>query len=100
MRKNIFMPAVASLALIAGPSFGYEGSNGSTYIATQNAHGAALKSANETIYLGKDCDALSDKEEQGTWAWANGGFVIEFPTRRIGFARQDQPVDVGYDCQM
>jgi len=46
MRKNTFMLAVASLALIAGSSFGYEGSDGSTYIATQNAHGAALKSAN------------------------------------------------------
>jgi len=52
MRKNIFMLAFASRALIAGPSFGCEGSNGSTYTATQKAHGAALKSANETIYLG------------------------------------------------
>jgi hypothetical protein len=100
MRKNIFMLAVASLALIAGSSFGYEGSDGSTYIATQNAYGAALKSANEAIYLDKDCDALSGKEEQGIWAWANGGFVIEIPTRRIEFVRQDQPVDGGYDCQM
>ena len=52
MRKNIFMLTVTSLDLIAGPSFGCEGSNGSTYTATQKAHGAALKSANETIYLG------------------------------------------------
>lgn len=100
MRKNIFMLTVTSLDLIAGPSFGCEGSNGSTYTATQKAHGATLESANETIYLGKDCDALSDKEEQGTWVWASGGFVIEFPICGIGFARQDQSVDGGFDCQM
>jgi hypothetical protein len=100
MRKNIFMLAVASRAFIAGPSFGYEGSDGSTYIATQNAHGAALKSANEAIYPDKDCDALPGKKEQGISALANGGFVIEIPTRRIEFVRQNQPVDGGYDCQM
>jgi hypothetical protein len=67
MRKNIFMLAVASRAFIAGPSFGYEGSDGSTYIATQNAHGAALKSANEAIYIDKDCDALSGKKRTGNF---------------------------------
>ena len=100
MRKNIFMLAAASLVLVAGPSFGCEGFSGSTYTVTQNAHGAALKSADETIYLGNDCDALSDKEKQGAWAWTNGGFVIEFSIRRIGFVRQDKPVDSGYACQM
>jgi len=98
MRKNIFMLAIASLAIIAVPFFGTEGFIVSTHTAKQNAHGAALKNANETIYLGKDCDALSGKEEQGTWDWANGGFLIEFPSRRIGFARQDQPVAGGFDC--
>lgn len=100
MRLTSFCAALVSLTAIAAPLHAYEGSNGATYKATQNAHGAALKSVDETIYLGNNCDALSDKDERGTWAWANGGFVIEFPNRRIGFARQEQPVAGGDACRM
>ena len=84
----------------ASPTSAYTASNGQQYIANQNDHGAALTNKYETIYLGNSCDALSDAGEEGTWAWANGGFLIVFPERRIGFPRQDQPVSGGYHCQM
>jgi hypothetical protein len=91
---------VGLLMIIASPTWAYTDSNGQKYTATQNDHGAVLTGKSETIYLGNSCDALSDAGEEGTWAWANGGFLIVFPKRRIGFPRQDQPVSGGYHCQI
>ena len=91
---------VALLIATASPTWSYTASNVQQYTATQNDHGAFLTSKYETIYLGNSCDALSDTGEEGTWAWANGGFLIVFPERRNGFPRQGQPVSGGYQCQM
>jgi hypothetical protein len=41
------------------------------------------------IYLGKECDAYSKLYGEGYWSWANGGFVVEFKTKSIGFGRQE-----------
>lgn len=54
----------------------------------------------EVIYLGRSCDAASPRLGQGTWAWANGGFVVEFPTRRIAFPRQEIDAGQGLGCLM
>ena len=88
------------LMVFAIPAYAYEDSNGQTYAATTNEHGATLTSTDETIYLGNSCDALSDKNEHGEWAWANDGFIIEFPGRRIGFPLQEHPVLGGENCRM
>ena len=91
---------VALLIATASPTWAYTASNGQQYTATQNDHSAVLTSKYETIYLDNSCDALSDTGEEGTWAWANGGFSIVSIERRIGFPRQDQSVSGGYHCQM
>jgi len=41
------------------------------------------------VYLGKECDAYSKLYGEGSWSWANGGFVVEFKDKRIGFGRQE-----------
>lgn len=43
----------------------------------------------ETLYLGTGCDASSEHLGEGSWGWANGGFIIEFPDTSIGFPRQE-----------
>lgn len=43
----------------------------------------------ETLYLGRSCDASSSVLGEGKWCWANGGFVAEFNTTRMGFPRQE-----------
>ena len=57
------------------------------------------------LYLGKECDAYSKLYGDGYWAWANGGFVIEFKTKSIRFGRQE--IDMSHipnmnmsNCQM
>lgn len=56
----------------------------------------------ESIYLGRSCDAFHPLYGDGSWCWANGGFVAEFAEARFGFARQELScqagVDPGNDC--
>lgn len=118
--------AAVTLALTLGfasTAFGqadwvYVSSEGHQYQYSQNADGAVLKSLYpvarfqgtgamtevitgiETLYLGRDCDAFTKIHGQGSWAWANGGFTIEFDGHRIGFPRQEIDASNNGNCQM
>lgn len=87
---------------------------GHTYEVTTNSHGAVLTSRYpvvrlpeglrlgfdgiEILYLGRDCDAYSDRFGAGSWEWANGGFSVIFADETIGFPRQDHPVELPSGC--
>ena len=106
------------LSVTAQTEIIYTSSEGHQYRYSRNPDGAVLKSLYpvarfegagamtqvitgiETLYLGRDCDAFSKIHGSGTWAWANGGFVGEFSSGRIGFPRQE--IDAGNDlgCRM
>jgi len=66
-----------------------ETSDGQRYLMTSNAHGYVLTGPDETIYLGRSCDAVSTTSGSGSWDWANGGFCVSLETRSICFPRQD-----------
>lgn len=53
----------------------------------------------EVLYLGKSCDAVHHLFGDGTWCWANGGFVAEFADHRFAFPRQELSCDrpTGYE---
>lgn len=53
-----------------------------------NQHGAVLSSEKLKIYLGRSCDAYSSVYGYGHWGQANGGMLIFFPNRTLGFPRQ------------
>ncbi|HFU76723.1 MAG TPA: hypothetical protein ENK66_10810 [Arcobacter sp.] len=40
-----------------------------TWSSEQNQHGFVLKSSSSTLYLGKDCDAMSPEYGDGEWSW-------------------------------
>ena len=104
-------------ALIAQP-LTYTSSSGHQYSHELNQNGAILTSVYpvartfdrgagtytinqiEVIYLGRSCDAYSEVPGHGTWSWANGGFVIDFPTHGLGFPRQDIEANNGVNRQM
>lgn len=48
-----------------------------------------LNHANETLYLGQSCDASHTVLGEGKWCWANGGFIAEFQSSKMGFPRQE-----------
>lgn len=55
----------------------------------EDGAGSSVSNEIETIYLGRSCDASNTHLGEGTWCWANGGFVAEFEKNKIGFPRQE-----------
>jgi len=108
------LPTVA----LAQSDFVYISASGHQYRYSLNTDGAVLDSLYpvarftgtgamtqiitgiETIYLGRNCDAFSKVLGTGSWAWANGGFVVEFDAVKIGFPRQEVDANQGLNCQM
>ncbi|HTU12473.1 MAG TPA: hypothetical protein VMG08_16400 [Allosphingosinicella sp.] len=88
--------ALVAGALLAAPaaaqSQDYVQSGGGSWRAEENAHGAVLRRGGATLYLGRSCDAWSPRWGRGRWGYANGGWLVAFPGRRIGFPRQEPPV--------
>lgn len=92
--------------LASSPASAFVSSAGHVYSGQCNAHGMVLQSQHpvgrhlgvgadgptveiETVYLGKGCDAYSERLGGGEWGWANGGFTIDFPDASISFPRQE-----------
>lgn len=59
----------------------------------------------ETLYLGRQCDALNHLYGQGTWSWANGGFWVQFQGKVYAFPGQElycpggEDLPSGLHCQ-
>ncbi|MDO4251168.1 MAG: hypothetical protein Q4C68_06630 [Moraxella sp.] len=74
---------------------------GTEYRITYNAHGAALRSSTDVIYLGSSCDAKSSKYGTGKWWWANGGWAVTFNNgiELVSAARAESPsITNGINC--
>ncbi len=72
------------------------------YLVTINNHGAILKSeeAEETLFIGNDCDVVSPKHGKGSWLWAEKGIIVRFKDRRFIFGRQKLAVKNNGKCEM
>lgn len=55
------------------------------YTIQVNQHGAVFRSANDVLYLGKDCDAESKNSGKGRWTWGPNGVVVLLEKRRVIF---------------
>lgn len=121
MRRQLCSLVFAATLPAAAPAqqgFVYVSSEGHQYRYDLNDNGAVLESlfpvarfrgtgamteivtGTETLYLGRACDAYSEVLGQGTWAWANGGFAVEFDGHRIGFPRQEIDANNDGACEM
>ncbi|MEL7182901.1 MAG: hypothetical protein AAFY65_19640 [Pseudomonadota bacterium] len=103
----------ASLAASSAPATAQVSAGGHIYSTQCNASGYVITSdhpmvrfirtdqgpaqleGRETLYLGKTCDAARDGLSPGTWCWANGGFVVDFPELSVGFPRQGPECPLG-----
>ena len=106
--------------LISTHVFAYISSDGDEFIVKHNKHGAVLTSVHEKyywvgigigagatpaakkviIYLGKSCDISSDFYGKGSWAKANGGFILTFSDKELAFARQEIAIENNGNCRM
>lgn len=105
-------------AALAQEAFVYVSAEGHQYRYSKNQDGAVLDSLYpvarftgsgaatqvitgiETLYLGRNCDAYSQVLGNGSWAWANWGFVVKFDRREIAFPRQEIDANNGLNCEM
>ncbi len=88
-------------------AFVYVSGYGDEYTQTVNENGSILTSVYpktrlvgsgadirevkgpEIIFLGKDCDAVSEFLGAGRWGWANAGFEVQLANYHIFFPRQE-----------
>jgi hypothetical protein len=67
MNRLFVLPILlAALAANAQTNIRTISFRGHTYVVTVNSNGAVLRAAHEVIYMGNDCDVVTDKNEQGT----------------------------------
>lgn len=93
------MPSLAAAQYISGDGHQYELScNDNGFVLTSQypvsrwtGMGADTQVITDTevLMLGNSCDAINEVFGSGTWMWANGGFMAEFDSYRIGFPRQE-----------
>ena len=77
----------------------YIDSEGRKYDSKAVANGMMLESGDLTIVLLKDCEASSTQYGKGSWAWANGGFIIKFTGASLGFPRQEIDLNNDHACR-
>lgn len=98
---------IAALVALPAAANAYVSDEGHEYRQTCTADGVVLRSAypvarqigagagrkhvngHETIYLGKDCDALNLVYGAGEWSSANGGFWVTFADKEFSFGGQE-----------
>lgn len=54
----------------------------------------------ENLAMYADCSAFSPRRGWGNWAWANGGFFIDYSSASFSFPRMDAPIENGGDCRL
>jgi hypothetical protein len=79
-----------------------EGHDGQQYSPTINPDGsiALTSSSGIVVTLTKSCAARSQKYGNGSWSWANGGFLITFPDKKLGFPRQELVIGNNDGCRV
>lgn len=95
------MASLASLASLAiAQDTSYVDGEGDVYTSRRDRSGIVLDSFFTTIRLTPACEASSPRYGTGTWGWANGGFVVTFADRTVGFARQQIDLDNDHGCRL
>lgn len=54
----------------------------------------------ENLAMYANCSAFSPRRGWGSWAWANGGFFIDYSSASFSFPRMDAPIENGGDCRL
>lgn len=92
---------------------------GDIFRAEQNRHGAVLTAIplgdnpivdpaardpltepGDIVYLGRSCDAFSERFGDGNWRWTDGGFFVFFEETRFAFPGQKIIVGTDRNCAL
>lgn len=102
--------------LVGAQDLQFISTDGDLFSYEKNRHGAVLTAIDpsenplvkqpivsgiplgDVIYLGRSCDAFSDRLGDGTWRATAAGFVVVFRARRVVFPGQVIDVSSGDRC--
>ena len=92
---------------------------GDVFKVEQNRHGAVLTALpaeddpivvpveddrqtepGDIFYLGRSCDAFSERFGDGNWRWTDGGFFVFFKETRFAFPGQEIVVGADRNCEL
>ncbi|MEJ6403765.1 hypothetical protein [Yoonia sp. 2307UL14-13] len=92
---------------------------GDVFKAEQNRHGAVLTAVasdedpiivpldaerltqpGDIFYLGRSCDAFSERFGDGNWRWTDSGFFVFFEDTRFAFPGQEIIVGADRNCAL
>lgn len=94
-----FAPLTLILLLIGNANAAVSG-KGEAFIEVSKTDRLVLKSKRTTLELFPDCKAVSPQYGKGSWAWANGGYLVTFKSKQFGFPRQEIELMAQGRCQM
>lgn len=89
--------ALPAAALAQSPR--YQDSGGRAWDAVRSENGLVLATRGGTIHLSRDCKAVSSRFGEGSWSWANGGFIVRFANQEIAFPGQEVDLGQGEACR-
>ena len=80
------------------PTLAYSGQEVNGWRFVRNTNGVVMTSASRdaTIYLGKDCDAMSPQYGNGAWTYSNAGWALKVGAEQLNFPRILPPVGEPY----
>ncbi len=106
---------VASMA--AAQDLRFVSTDGDLFAFEENRHGAVLTAlpsdgaaiigtpgqrltrSGDIVYLGRSCDAFSERFGGGSWRWTDGGFIVFFGATRLSFPGQVIDLQTGQNCR-
>lgn len=97
--RALFVPLTLTLLLIGNANAAVSG-KGETFVEVSKTDRLVLKSKRTTLELFPDCKAVSPQHGKGSWAWANGGYIVTFKSKQFGFPRQEIELMAQGRCQM
>lgn len=97
--RALFAPLTLALLLIGNANAAVSG-KGVAFVEVSKTDRLVLKSKRTTLELFPDCKAVSPQYGKGSWAWANGGYIVTFKSKQFGFSRQEIELMAQGKCQM
>ncbi len=112
---GVVLLMVASTA--AAQDLRFVSADGDLFAFEENRHGAVLTALPSTssaiigtpeqrltrsgdiVYLGRSCDAFSDRFGDGRWRWTDGGFIVFFGATRLSFPGQIIDLQSAQGCR-
>lgn len=100
LKMRTFFASLTLTLLLIGIAKAAVSGKGEAFVEVSKTDRLVLKSKQTTLELFPNCKAVSPQYGKGSWAWANGGYIVTFKSKQFGFPRQEIELMAQGKCQM